>query len=138
MLPGAALVTSVGAREPTVAPSEAGVARVAAAVAGREIDTRLAIVREVSDAAAAEVLSDLLTRHAGLETPAVPFELRPPVFAVNGDVEVGWPMRKVGAFLDHQGGEAAALAAAGWTMFAIDRGLVVDDLVRALGILEAR
>lgn len=138
VLPGAALVTSVGAREPTVAPSEAGVARVAAAVAGREIDTRLAIVREVSDAAAAEVLSDLLTRHAGLETPAVPFELRPPVFAVNGDVEVGWPMRKVGAFLDHQGGEAAALAAAGWTMFAIDRGLVVDDLVRALGILEAR
>jgi hypothetical protein len=60
------------------------------------------------------------------------------VFAVSGDVEVGWPDRKVGAFLDHQAGEGETLVAAGWTMFAIDRGLELDDLVRALGIGEAR
>jgi acyl dehydratase len=57
---------------------------------------------------------------------------------VSGDVEVGWPARKVAAHLDHQAAEAAALAAAGWQVFLIERGLTIEALGAALGLEEVR
>jgi DEAD/DEAH box helicase domain-containing protein len=137
VLPGATLVTGVGATE-----LEAGSAPVAPAPTAplptSADDPRLETVREVGDVGAVEVLTALLARFPGLEAPAVPFELRPPAFAVSGDVEVGWPARKVAAHLDHQAAEAAALAAAGWQVFLIERGLTIEALGAALGLEEVR
>ena len=138
-LPGAVLVTrealdnrGLSSVTQSVNP-RAGTSRPTPTVA----DPRLAIVREVGDEAARAVLTELLTRHAALEAPAVPFELRAPVFTVNGDVEVGWHERKVAAYLDHQAAEAEVLRAAGWTVHAIERGLAIDPLARALGLEPA-
>lgn len=139
-LPGAVLVTSEGTK--VQAGGVAAVAPVARVSSARSSsldgDARLASVREVGDDAAIQVLSELIKHHAGLEAPAVPYELRAPAYVVSGDVEVGWPARKVGAYLDHQASEAAALRAAGWTMFAIERGLTLDALANALGLDEGR
>jgi DEAD/DEAH box helicase domain-containing protein len=97
-------------------------------------DLRLASVREVADSDAVRVLTQLLERHPSLEAPAVPFELRPPAFVMSGDIEVGWDARRVVAYLDHQSSIADTLRAAGWTVFAIERGLSVEALERALGL----
>ncbi|MBK7823494.1 MAG: DEAD/DEAH box helicase [Tessaracoccus sp.] len=137
-VPGAALVTGVGASELEPVAAPAATVAPPAAPAAHADDPRLVTVREVGDVDAVKVLTSLIERYPGLEAPAVPFELRAPAFAVSGDVEVGWPTRKVAAHLDHQAAEAAALAAAGWTVFLIERGVTVEALAAALGLGEAR
>ncbi|MDQ3030945.1 MAG: DUF1998 domain-containing protein [Myxococcota bacterium] len=97
-------------------------------------DPRMAALREVQDAKAREVIARLLAKHPGLAAPDVPLELRRPRFKVEDDLELGWFDAKVAAYLDHQRAAAEALVAMGWTTFAIERGLDVAALERALGL----
>ncbi len=138
-LPGAVLVTREGTkietpRSTTAPPPAAHEAVPKPGTEGRE-DPRLAAVREIGDADAVGVITELLARHASLEAPTVPYELRAPTYDVQGDVELAWPNRKVAAYLIHQSAEAEALSARGWTGFAIERGLSREALERALGAL---
>lgn len=137
-LPGAVLVTREATGDPTV-PVEAQAARrrtPTVAPAADESDERLRGVREVDDAAAKVALTELLRRHAAIEPPVVPLELRAPAYPVTGDIELGWPTRRVGAYFDHQAALAESLRAIGWTVFAIERGLTVEALELALGLGE--
>ncbi|MBL8943124.1 MAG: DUF1998 domain-containing protein, partial [Myxococcales bacterium] len=137
-LPGAVFTTR-GATQPAELADDPATTtpRAASAVASpTEIDARLPAVNEIGDEAAVRVVTEVLTRHRGVPAPDVPLELRAPAYAVSGDVEFGWPDRRVAAYFDHQGAEADALRAAGWTVFAIERGLSVDALEQALGVGE--
>lgn len=135
-LPGAVLATLETARgaAPAEVRSVVPSAEATPSLTRESSDPRLAIVQEVGDGDAARVLAELLTRYPELEPPAVPFELRRPAYTIDGDVEVGWSARRVAAFLDHQSAEADTLRAAGWTVFAIERGLSNDELSVALGL----
>ena len=101
--------------------------------AGRDAAWKAAL-DELTDERAAAALTELAARHPGLEAPSVPFELRPPAFTASDDVELGFAIRKVAAFLDHQSATAEVLRAAGWTVLSIDRGLSLDALEDALDL----
>lgn len=136
-LPGASLVTRYTTRAtealaPSVPPPRP--ASIGPVAPGSSADPRLAAAQEITDAEAARVVASLLALHPELPAPDVPFELRPPAHPVTGDVELAWPDRRVAAHLHEQSAAAAALEAAGWTVFAIERGLDADQLSRALGI----
>ena len=104
--------------------------------AGIASAARLAAVNEIGDPDARRVLTELMGRHASLAAPAVPYELRPPTHSVSGDVELGWAKHKVAAYFDHESVAADALRSTGWTVFAIERGLSMDALEKALGLQE--
>jgi DEAD/DEAH box helicase domain-containing protein len=136
-LPGARVVTSSGLTEAAVhgsTPPEALPAAAPRAARAEASDARAASLEEIRDAGARIVLTELLERHPDLESPSVPFELRPPAFSVTGDVELGFPARKVAAYFDAESLQAETLRAAGWTLFSIERGLSVEALEDALAL----
>lgn len=122
--PGVALESEPPAPEGAILPS---------AVAS---DARLLVIRELMDADAGIVLTQLLQKHPTLPAPTVPLELRRPTHSVDGDLELGWPNLKVAAYFDEQRAAAEALAAQGWTVFSIERKLDVAALERALRLSE--
>jgi hypothetical protein len=135
-LPGAALATRESAQPAGVSRS-AQPSSVAPPPADLTLDARrLAAIGEVTDEAAVAALTELLGRYPDLEAPAVPFELRPPDYALTGDVELGWPARKVAAYFEREIAAAEALRAAGWAVLAIERGLTADAMARALRLGE--
>jgi DEAD/DEAH box helicase domain-containing protein len=132
-LPGAVLVTESGATSlpppPLEQPATKPTTKPPAPIAD---DPRLAAALEIGDAHAAVVVTELLRADLTLEAPVVPFELRRPAYDVDADVELAWPARKVAAYFDGQKDAAAVLVKAGFTVFAIERKLVLEDLVKAL------
>jgi DEAD/DEAH box helicase domain-containing protein len=136
-LPGAVLTTRAAILAGTMPLAELDASvRIAppAAMPVVSDDARLIAVREVNDRDAVKVLERLLAAHPSLAAPDVPLELRPPAFEVDGDLEFGWPTKKVAAYFDAQRTVADALVVHGWTVFSIERGIPLADLERALGV----
>ncbi|MEZ4444948.1 MAG: DEAD/DEAH box helicase [Polyangiaceae bacterium] len=97
-------------------------------------DPRLVAVAEILDEDCAAAVRALLLAHPEIEAPRVPLELRRPHDEVDGDLELGWPGRRVAVYFDAQRSVAEALEAAGWTVLAIERGIDEDVLAQALGL----
>ncbi len=129
VLPGAAFTTRDAAAAELAPPSRREAAAQTAVPAG---DERMRIVAELIDAEAQVVIRDLLQKHPSLDAPAVPLELR--AGGIHGDLELGWPDRKVAAYFDAQKATADALVASGWTVFSIERKLELAALEQALGL----
>lgn len=66
----------------------------------------------------------------GYQDARVPFEVRQP--AHSGDIELGWPARKVGAYLDEQRHTAEYLENEGWTLFKLEGQADTHRLLSAL------
>ncbi|MBL9023088.1 MAG: DEAD/DEAH box helicase [Myxococcales bacterium] len=101
-------------------------------------DRRFAQAEEIADEHTRAVVIALLERHAALPAPTVPVEIRTEDAATSGDLELGWPDRKVAAYFDGQRSVAEALERQGWTVLAIERRLDIETFEAALGLGEAR
>ena len=93
------------------------------------------VLAEIQDPRAREVVRAVVSRSAKL--PQVPYEVREGMKGTIGDIEVGWPDERVGAYLDEQREAAERLRARGWKVFPIEAGLSEAALLQALGIEEA-
>lgn len=131
-LTGATLVTRDGATEAGGAGTSVPPAPAEAVADGASDDPRMAAANEIGDAAARAAVRELLARHRGLQAPKVPLELRP---ELEGDIELGWPEHRVGAYFERQTKDAETLRERGWTMLPIERKLDVATLEAALGLL---
>lgn len=68
--------------------------------------------------------------YAGFTDAVVPFEYREP--SKSGDIELGWPAQRVGAYFDDQRHTADHLAALGWVMFKFESTVSATQLLEAL------
>jgi len=68
---------------------------------------------------------------AGHRRLVLPHEVR--TNACSGDIELAWPARKVGAYLDDQRHVADHLLGQGWTLYQLESAPHVGDLLEALG-----
>jgi DEAD/DEAH box helicase domain-containing protein len=93
-----------------------------------------AALADIQDQHAQTAIRALVEKHPTLGAPQVPFELRPPDWSVNGDVELAWPAHRVAGHLESQKNEAAVLEAAGWTVLALERKPSVEELEQALSL----
>jgi DEAD/DEAH box helicase domain-containing protein len=144
-LPGAEIVSSEqladlvdGARSVAGAKlaSEAPPRRHASTVPpGALPDNVEGVLTEIADERARDVVRAVMLRGAPL--PHVPYEVREGLKGTTGDIEVGWPAERVGAYLDDQREAAERLRAQGWTLFPIEAGLTETALVQALRSEEA-
>lgn len=83
---------------------------------------------EAVSAGWARVVAGALGRgHHGI---VVPFEVRTPEHS--GDIELAWPARRVGLFLEEQRDTAAYLRAQGWRLLRLDADPSPDQLIAIL------
>lgn len=102
----------------------------------KDEDKRIVQAQEIADEHTRAVVIGLLERHPTLPAPTVPVEIRTGNEATSGDLELGWPDRKVAAYFDNQKNVAEALEQLGWTVLAIERRLEVEAFEAALGLGE--
>ncbi len=115
-------------QEATVQPIRAAVIPVAEL--SDDLEELLDEVRKIEGATTGWAAAVRAALSAGFTDVALPLEVREE--RVSGDIELGWPQARVGAYLDEQRHVAEHLQGDGWTLFKLEADVTHERLLAAL------
>ena len=91
------------------------------------------VLRDIRTDDLRQLIRTLYAAHPERGSPVIPFELRPPAWPLDEDVELAWQSERVAFYFDDQRDAAHVLRDAGWTVLQAERAIQLEELERALG-----